>query len=389
MKFHNTPIMPQGFSCMSTNCGLKADGSADLALFVSEQVCSAAAVFTRNLCPGAPIIVGRELIKGGQLRAVVVNSKISNVGTGDPGIADARQMGTLAAAELGVPAEQVLMSSTGVILKRLPMEKLASGIAGSSTQLTDDPLVGARGIMTTDTVPKAISINIGDAVLTVVGKGSGMISPNMATMLVYAFTDAEIASETLDAALREAVDESFNMLSIDTDTSTSDTVAIMANGLAGPVSEDDFRPALRATCIRMTEMLARDGEGASKLLRTTAKSANSAQDARFVARALVDSPLIKTMVFGGDPNIGRVLMAVGKCVDCEVDLDALRIIVNGRELYRDRTRQDFDEEQIRAELSSDTVDIVVHLNTGSHEATAYGCDLTHGYIDENAAYYSS
>ncbi|MFT5126769.1 MAG: glutamate N-acetyltransferase/amino-acid N-acetyltransferase [Rhodothermales bacterium] len=389
MKFHTTPIMPQGFTCMSTNCGLKADGSADLALFVSEQPCNAAAVFTRNLCPGAPIIVGRELITSGRLRAVVVNSKISNVGTGDPGIADARQMGALAATELGVPAGEVLMSSTGVILTRLPMDKLASGIAGASAQLVSDPLVGARGIMTTDTVPKAISISIGDATLTVVGKGSGMISPNMATMLVYAFTDAEITSDTLDRALRDAVADSFNMLSIDTDTSTSDTVAVLANGLAGPVPLEDFRAALRAACIRMTEMLARDGEGASKLLRATAKSANSAADARFVARALVDSPLIKTMVFGGDPNIGRVLMAIGKCVNCDVDLDAIRIIVNGHELYRERTRQDYDDDLIRAELSSDTVDIVVHINTGSREATAYGCDLTHGYIDENAAYYSS
>jgi glutamate N-acetyltransferase/amino-acid N-acetyltransferase len=389
MKFHSIPIMPQGFTCMSTNCGLKADGSADLALFVSEKLCNAAAVFTRNLCPGAPVIVGRALIKAGRLRAIVVNSKISNVGTGDPGVADARLMGALAAAELDIAADEVLMSSTGVILKRLPMDKLASGIAGASAQLSSDPLVGACGIMTTDTVPKAISVNIGDAVLTIVGKGSGMISPNMATMLVYAFTDAEIASETLDSALREAVAESFNMLSIDTDTSTSDTVAILANGLAGPVPIDNFRAGLSAACIRMTEMLARDGEGASKLLRTTAKSANSANDARFVARALVDSPLIKTMVFGGDPNIGRVLMAVGKCVDCEVDLDALRVIVNGHELYRERTRQEFDEDQIRAELSRDTVDIVVHLNHGTHEATAYGCDLTHGYIDENAAYYSS
>jgi glutamate N-acetyltransferase/amino-acid N-acetyltransferase len=240
MNFHSTTIMPQGFSCMSTNCGLKADGSADLALFVSDQPCSAAAVFTRNLCPGAPIIVGRELIKAGRLRAVVVNSKISNVGTGDPGIADAREMGALAAAELGVPPDEVLMSSTGVILKRLPMEKLASGIAGAAALLSPDPLVGARGIMTTDTVPKAISLSIGDAVLTVVGKGSGMVSPNMATMLVYIFTDAQIARAELDAALREAVDQSFNMLSIDTDTSTSDTVAILANGHAGPVPLDAF-----------------------------------------------------------------------------------------------------------------------------------------------------
>lgn len=389
MKFHDTPIMPQGFTCMSTNCGLKADGSADLALFVSDAPCNAAAVFTRNLCPGAPIIVGREIIQAGRLRAVVVNSKISNVGTGDPGIADAREMGRLAAEELGMPADEVLMSSTGVILKRLPMDKLASGIAGASAQLESDPLVGARGIMTTDTVPKAISLLIGDATLTVVGKGSGMISPNMATMLVYIFTDAEIASDALDAALRQAVDDSFNMLSIDTDTSTSDTVAILANGHAGAVDLDEFRAALRAACIRMTEMLARDGEGASTLLRTTVKSANSAADARFIARALVDSPLIKTMVFGGDPNIGRVLMAIGKCVDCDVDLDAIRILVNGHELYRERTRQEFEDDDIRAELGGETVDIVVHINRGEYEATAYGCDLTHGYIDENAAYYSS
>jgi glutamate N-acetyltransferase/amino-acid N-acetyltransferase len=388
MIFHEQPRFPRGFLCAGVNCGLKPTGS-DLAVFYSEELASAAALFTRNRFPGAPVLVGREIVAGGRLRAVVVNSKVSNVGTGDEGILNARRMGISAAAALDVPADEVLMSSTGVIGKQLPIELIEAGLSGIRDALTDDPLVGAEGIMTTDTFPKALSLSVGDATITWVAKGSGMIEPNLATMLVYVFTDARFESSSLDRMLRDAVSESFNMLSVDTDTSTSDTVAILANGLAGDVPEDEFLSALRAGCIRMTETLARDGEGATKLIRAVVQGADSVADARTVAKSIINSPLIKTMAFGADPNIGRVLMAVGKCFDVRQDPQRIDVWINDTLVVQDGWRTDFDEPALRTELAGDPVQIRVDLAVGDAGATAYGCDLTHGYVDENAAYYSS
>ncbi len=380
--------MPRGFQCASVNCGLKESGT-DLSLFLSEVTCSAAAVFTLNQFPGAPVIVGREIMKNGRLRAIVVNSKVSNVGTGETGIENARRMGLAVAREFSVDAGEVLMSSTGVIAKPLPIEKIEGGIGDLKQHLSSDPLVGAQGIMTTDTYPKALSLSVGSATLTMVAKGAGMIEPNMATMLVYAFTDAKIESKNLDAMLRKAVDTSFNMLSVDTDTSTSDTCVIMANGLQGTVDEDAFSEALQFICTEMTKKIARDGEGATKLLLTEAVNAFSREEARIIAKSLVNSPLIKTMAFGADPNIGRVLMAVGKCFSCHVRPERVEVFINETLVYKNQARVDFDEDKVRKLLSGDKVHIKVNLNEGSGEALAYGCDFTHGYIDENAAYYSS
>jgi glutamate N-acetyltransferase/amino-acid N-acetyltransferase len=243
--------------------------------------------------------------------------------------------------------------------------------------------------MTTDTYPKAISCAVGDATITWVAKGAGMIAPNMATMLVYIFTDAALGAEVLDRLLRDAADRSFNMLSVDGDTSTSDTCAILANGHAGPVDERAFHEALVAGCVRMTELLARDGEGATRLLRTTVQGARDDADARRVARALVESPLIKTMVHGADPNVGRILMAVGKCVDCTVDPPRTDAWINGHQVVRGGARVAFEDATVRATLSGEVVDIVVALGVGAATATAWGCDLTKGYIEENASYYSS
>jgi glutamate N-acetyltransferase / amino-acid N-acetyltransferase len=386
--FHDPPRFPRGFRCASRNIGLKTEG-ADLSLFASEVPAAAAALFTRNRFPGAPVLVGREIVRGGVLSAVVVNSKVSNVGTGAAGIEHARRMGAAAAAELGVPAAQVLMSSTGVIGKPLPIERIEAGLSGMAAELQADPRRGAEGIMTTDTYPKAISLSVGAATITVVAKGSGMIEPNLATMLAYVFTDAALDAPTLDRVLRAVAADTFNMLSVDADTSTSDTCAILANGLAGPADEAEFHAALRAACTRMTELLARDGEGATKLLRATVEGAASDAGARTVAKSLINSPLIKTMAFGADPNVGRVLMAVGKCFDVPQEPGRIAVWINRTPVVRDGARLDFDEPALRTELAGDPIDIRVDLGLGDARATAYGCDLTHGYVDENAAYYSS
>ncbi len=393
MKIHEPPRLPRGFRCAAVHCGLKREGE-DLALFASDVPGAAAAVFTRNHFPGAPIIVGRERIRAGRLQAVVVNSKVSNVGTGEEGIAAARAMGRAAARELGIDESLVLMSSTGVIGVPLPLDRIEAGLEGLSAKLGPDPLAGARGIMTTDTHPKALSCEIRGrddepVTLSIVAKGAGMIAPDMATMLAYVFTDAEVEARPLDQMLRRVVDRTFNMLSVDTDTSTSDSCVMIANGMAGPVDGAAFEDALLGLCTRMTEVLARDGEGATRLLRVTVAGAASQDDARRVARSLVDSPLIKTMVHGGDPNVGRILMAVGKCVEARIDPARMQARIGETPVVRDGRRASFDEGHVREVLRGDPVDIGVELGVGSAWARAWGCDLSHGYVDENAAYYSS
>lgn len=389
---HDPPRLPPGFRCASTLCGIKREGR-DLALFVADRPCQAAAVFTRNRVPGAPVVVGRELIRGGVLQAVVVNSRVANVGTGSDGVDRARRMGAAAARELGIPPERVLMSSTGVIGVPLPLEAIEAGLDGLAAELQDDPVVGARGIMTTDTRPKAVSVSFpareGEAVLTAVGKGSGMIAPGMATMLVYLFTDARVDRGTLDRLLRVAVDRTFNMLSVDGDMSTSDTCAVLASGRAGPVEESVFRGALDLVCEAMTEMLARDGEGASRVLRVSVRGAAGEDEARVVARSLASSLLVKTMIHGGDPNVGRLLMAVGKCVDCTIEPERLAVRLAGVPVVQAGHRTDFDEAAVRDHLLGDAVELEVDLGVGGGAARGWGCDLGPGYIVENAAYYSS
>jgi len=386
--FHDRPVFPRGFRCASRNVGLKPHAK-DLAVFASDVDAAAAAVFTRNHFPGAPVIVGREIIQAGSLRAIVVNSKVSNVATGQLGIDNVHRMAAATAAELGTSAERVLVSSTGVIGVPLPIDLIERGIRGIAAELQDNPLVGAEGIMTTDRHPKALSTLVGNATITWVAKGSGMIEPNMATMLSYIFTDAAFDAATLDRMLRVAVEVSFNMLSVDSDTSTSDTCAILANGLAGPVDETVFIEALTAGCTRMTEILARDGEGAMRMIRATVRGALDNYEAKRVAKSLVNSPLVKTMVAGADPNVGRLLMAVGKCFDCTIRPANTDAWINGHPVVVGGQRLDFEDATVRSTLRADVVDLEVSLGVGNGEARAYGCDLTAGYVEENAAYYSS
>jgi len=271
----------------------------------------------------------------------------------------------------------------------LPIEKIELGIVGMSRDLQSDPMIGAEGIMTTDTHPKALSLSVGAATITWVAKGSGMIEPNMATMLAYIFTDAAFEAQTLDSMLRGAVRESFNVLSVDTDTSTSDTCVIMANGMAGVVDATAFADALRIGCVRMTEILARDGEGATRLIRVSVTGALNDTEAHVVAKSIVNSPLVKTMVHGADPNVGRLLMAVGKCFSCTIVPASTDAHINGFQVVRGGERLAFDDAVVRETLSRDVVDLEVALGVGTGAAKVYGCDLTAGYVEENAAYYSS
>ena len=388
MTYDSPPVLPRGFRCASRNVGLKPKAK-DLTLFVADADCAAAAIFTRNQFPGAPVILGRETIRAGVLRSIVVNSKVSNVATGAAGLENARRMAAAAAAETGTTADKVLVSSTGVIGVPLPIEMIEAGIRGMAAELGADPMPGAHGIMTTDTRPKVLSTRVGPATITWIAKGAGMVEPNMATMLVYIFTDAAFEAPALDAMLRRAAHVSFNMLSIDTDTSTSDTCVLMSSGTAGAVDSADFEAALTAGSVRMAEVIASDGEGAKHLIKVHVRGAKSESDARTVAKSVVNSPLVKTMVAGADPNVGRLLMAIGKCFDATIDRASTDAWINGHEVVRAGARGSFDDEVVRGALGNDVVTIEIALGVGSAEATAFGCDLTGGYIDENAAYYSS
>ena len=303
-----------GFSWLGINLGLK-DQTLDFGVIASECKCTAAGVFTRNNFPGAPVTVGLENIQNGQLQAIVVNSKIANVATGIDGIEDAKNMCRWTGEALGIDPELVLPSSTGIIGRRLPVEKIHEGCKiipeklGSSPEYIDN---FTRAIMTTDTHPKWCSASIENSTLLGVAKGAGMIEPNMATMLSFFVTDAKISSEQLQTILRRVVNQSFNRISIDSDTSTSDTVVILANGLAGPVDTEIFEKNLRNSSIQLAKEIARDGEGSTKLIELTVSGAKSQEMALQISKSIINSPLVKTAIHGADPNWGRFVIAVGK-----------------------------------------------------------------------------
>jgi glutamate N-acetyltransferase/amino-acid N-acetyltransferase len=373
---------PIGFRTYTLDAGIAQDGRADLAVAVSDAPCASSAVFTRSRFAGASVELSRSV---GQASGVVVASRNANVATGPDGAADARELRELAARATGQDPQRLLLASTGVIGRRYPMAELRRRLAG------DWPPPGdwdqfATAIMTTDTTPKLVYGQAGAARIVGVAKGVGMIEPNMATMLAFFFTDAELTPAVLDRVFRQVVDDTFNALSIDTDTSTSDTAAVLANGLAGPVDEAEFRQALHGLALDLVTRIARDGEGASKLLTVQVVGARDRDQARRVAKSVVNSPLVKTMAHGADPNWGRVVMAVGKCED-DLDIDQARVQVQlcAVPVYPD-VRTEPELEQLRVLMSGDSVPIRVELGIGSGEFTAYGCDLTAGYVELNSSY---
>ena len=382
-----------GFSWMGINLGLK-DQTLDFGVIASECKCTAAGVFTRNNFPGAPVTVGRENIQNGQLQAIVVNSKIANVATGIDGIEDAKNMCRWTGEALGIDPELVLPSSTGIIGRRLPVEKIHEGCKiipeklGSSPEYIDN---FARAIMTTDTHPKWCSASIENSTLLGVAKGAGMIEPNMATMLSFFVTDAKISSEQLQTILRSVVNQSFNRISIDSDTSTSDTVVILANGLAGPVDTEIFEKTLRNSSIQLAKEIARDGEGSTKLIELTVSGAKSQEMALQISKSIINSPLVKTAIHGADPNWGRFVMAVGKVFEYPVPLSDLSInfgtgsqvlTVNAESLNADTVNLDAISEL----LQNQEVFLEVVVGDGKFSETVWGCDLTKDYIEENAFY---
>jgi glutamate N-acetyltransferase/amino-acid N-acetyltransferase len=381
------PFYPKGFRSCAKNIGIR-DQSLDFTVIASDVPAAAAAMFTQSRFCGAAITVGREHVADRRLQAFVINSKNANVATGEEGLANIREVVGLVATELNIEPGDVLPSSTGVIGWQLPMEKMRAGIPGFGRDMRAEQLeLCAHAIMTTDTRPKIHACKVGDAVLVGMAKGVGMIEPNMATMLSYFVTDARIEPEQLKRCLHEVVNVSFNMLSVDTDTSTSDTVAIMANGLAGEVPIDEFQRALQEMAIALTKDLASDGEGATKLLEVTVEQAASFRQAKRVAKAIVNSPLVKTAIFGTDPNWGRVAMAIGKCQE-ETDIAPEKVAIAFGDLlvYQGRALGQEHLEELRAYLQNSEVAIRVSLGTGESRATVWGCDLSYEYVKINGEY---
>ncbi|HWH78430.1 MAG TPA: bifunctional glutamate N-acetyltransferase/amino-acid acetyltransferase ArgJ [Candidatus Binatus sp.] len=377
---------PQGYLSLAKNVGIK-DATLDLTVIYSTVRARAAAMFTRNRFPGAPVIVGRKHIADGFAQALVINSKNANVAMGKLGIDNAIEACKIVSAELGVDSYDVLPFSTGVIGRPLPMDKMRAGLRGIKSELKPDNLkLAAEAIMTTDMYPKYISARVGKATIAGIAKGAGMIEPNMATMLVYLMTDAELPKAAMKPMLRRVVDRTFNAMSIDTDTSTSDTVVLMANSLAGKVKLAPFEKGLLQVCEYLTREIARNGEGVTKLITVDVNGAKTAAQAKRIGKLVANSPLVKTAVYGSDPNWGRVIMAVGKSFDPSINPQKVTIRFGPTNVFRKGSPVDCDLEALRNYLSQAEVTIGVDLGLGKATARLWGCDLTEGYVKENAYY---
>ncbi|HEY3748653.1 MAG TPA: bifunctional glutamate N-acetyltransferase/amino-acid acetyltransferase ArgJ [Pseudonocardiaceae bacterium] len=380
------PAAPRGFHVHTGRAGIAHDGRDDLAVLVSDTPAVVSGMFTRSRFAGPSVVLSRAACQDFSARGVVVLSRNANVATGETGMRQATEVRDGVAAALGVAEDEMLIASTGVIGVEYPMPEVRAAITDLDYPTGSDFLAAATAIMTTDTRPKVISLRCGDATVVGLAKGVGMIEPNMATMLTFFCTDADIAAPDLDRIFRSVVERTFNAVSVDTDTSTSDSAAIFANGQAGPVDLAEFEQVLYAAALHLVKEIASDGEGASKLIEVRVTGARDTAQAKLVGKAIVNSPLVKTAVHGGDPNWGRVAMAVGKCEDeQDIDQDKVRIGFADFEVYPARP-DDETMERLVTHLKGDEVLITVDLGIAAGEFTVYGCDLTNGYVHINSAY---
>ena len=373
------------------------EGQRDVGVLLSDRPCAVAGVFTKSRFAAAPVRWCRDVVQRGTARALVVNSGNANAATGEEGSRDVVRMAALAGAKLGVTAGEVLECSTGVIGVRLPMDKVASGIeaSGADAQAATAPGAGhefARAMMTTDTFAKEIALEVLGGSIGGVAKGAGMIHPDMATLLAFVTTDLAVEPQYLQRALKLAANRSFNMVTIDGDTSTNDTLLLLANGAAGndPLSEGSpqaaaFQEALDEVCVYLAKCVARDGEGATKLIEVLVKGAKSEGDARSAARTVAGSPLLKAAVYGSDPNLGRVLMAVGRS-GAELDQDRTDVFLGPICFMKAGKPQLFDRDAARRLMGEKEVRFLVDLHMGNAQAVAWGCDLTEEYVRFNALY---
>ncbi len=387
-----------GVRAAGVHAGIKAADAKDIALIVTDTPAAGAGVFTKNSVTAAPVILCREHLKDGRAQAVIVNSGNANACTGEVGMANARRMAAATAEQLGIDADLVCVSSTGVIGQQLPMDTVESGIQIAANALsTEGGGDAAAAIMTTDTHPKsvAVEIEIDGASVRIGGiaKGSGMGAPNMATMLSYLTTDARINPQTLQTALNRVVDDTYNLLTIDTDCSTNDTVILLATGRAPNVdivaaagaNYEAFCEGLQFVCTELVKMLARDGEGATKRVEVRVIRAKSRGDAEKAARAVAESPLVKTAIFGNDANWGRIMMAIGKS-EAEFDPYQVNVYLADYQLVKDGMDAGYAEKRATALFEQDSVLITIDLCAGDAEITMWTCDYSYDYIRINADY---
>jgi glutamate N-acetyltransferase/amino-acid N-acetyltransferase len=392
-----TVTNPGGFLAGATYAGLKtySEDKLDLGIILSESPCTAAGVFTTNAIKSPSVTVTQEHVGSGPARALIVNAGIANTCVGEQGYTDAKEMAALAARRLGVQPEEVLVCSTGVIGVELPMSLVRTGVEQIDLSTGGGHAV-ARAMMTTDTRPKEVAVRFELDGRTVdmggVVKGSGMIHPNMATMLAFVTTDAAVDVDFLQATLREVNEDSFNMLTVDGDSSTNDTVLVLANGLTGnrPITggsadADTFREALSQVCTNLTRELARDGEGASRLISVEVQGAREDDDARQAARTIASSSLVKSAVYGADPNWGRVLAALGRS-GAAAEEEKIDLFVNGVCIMEAGKPVPFHRDAVVALMGGAEVTFRLNLNLGPGQATAWGCDLTEEYVIINSAY---
>lgn len=393
---------PRGFVAAAVAAGIKQSGRPDLVLVAADRDCAAAGVFTRNRVPAAPVLLDRETLAANPtaLRGVLINAGNANACTGAPGLADAREMQRLAAAATGGQPEQFLIMSTGVIGVPLPMERVRAGVAMLAPLLAaGGGLAAAEAIMTTDTRPKraAVEVDLPAGRVTIGGmaKGAGMIHPDMATLLGVLTTDAAIAADALESSLREAVAASFNAISIDGDTSTNDSVVLLANGAAGVAIADDesrarFTAALTDLCLHLAQLIVRDGEGATRFVTLVVSGAESAADARRAADTIATSPLVKTAFAGGDPNWGRIMMAAGRS-GAALDPTRLALWVEAPgapplQLVRGGTPTGYAEADAAAVFAQPEFTVRLDLGLGDGAVTLWTTDLSHEYVSINADY---
>jgi glutamate N-acetyltransferase/amino-acid N-acetyltransferase len=388
-----TVTSPQGFMAGAVEAAVKYKGRLDLGILYSDTTAVSAAVFTKSRVKAAPILISMKNNEKGRVRAVVVNSGCANACTGDKGLRDAADMVAFTAKKLGVKADQVIVASTGVIGTILPVDRIQAGI-GKIELLKDGGHRLARAIMTTDTRPKEIAVrvmdNSGHYTIGGIAKGAGMIHPDLATLLSFLTTDARVEAAFLARALKAAVDDSFNMLTIDGDTSTNDMVSIMANGRADNEmitikNGSMFSEALNRVCRYLACSIAADGEGATRLIEVCVEGAKSRAQARKVARLIAASALVKSAVHGNDPNWGRVVAVLGRS-GADMDEGMLDVYLQGEQVMRSGSPLPFERDKLSRRMKADTVTIKVCLNIGTGIAIAWGCDLSQEYVTINSDY---
>ncbi|MFM8612181.1 MAG: bifunctional glutamate N-acetyltransferase/amino-acid acetyltransferase ArgJ [Actinomycetota bacterium] len=378
---------PRGFAAAGVTAGIKASGRPDIALVAAEAAVPAAAVFTRSRTAAPPGAVSRLAIADGRARAVLVQSGNANAATGAQGLRDAERMAGLAAQALGAEAGDVLVASTGVIGVPLPMDLVEPGIAAAAAALSPDGGAdAATAIMTTDNAPKTAQRDAGGARVGGMAKGAGMIRPDLGTMIAVVTTDAALAPEAADRILRDAVDRSFNRITVDGCASTSDMVALLASGTAGPADAAAVADAVGAVCEDLALQIVRDGEGARRIARWTVTGAASDAEARRVAYAVAEAQLVRCALHGGDPNWGRIIAAIGAS-GADVDPDRIAVAIGGIPLCADGTAVPVaDPVALDRAAAADTVEVAIGLGDGAGTAVVWGSDLSQAYVELNAEY---